>query len=56
MYFVPRMPAAEWGANLPGVPVYGDNGAGAEPWTLFITPVANWSDGTLAQSGGAHRH
>ena len=45
MFFVPRVPAADWGANLPASPVLGGDG-GLEPWTLFFVPVANWSDGT----------
>jgi hypothetical protein len=45
MFFVPRVPAADWGANLPGAPVLGGDG-GLEPWSLFFVPVADWSDGT----------
>ncbi|MFA6114813.1 MAG: hypothetical protein WC729_12490 [Sphingomonas sp.] len=45
MFFVPKADAASWGANLAGSPVIvGD--AGAEPVTVFLVPVAIWSDGT----------
>jgi hypothetical protein len=45
MFFLPRIDVAEWGANVPGSPVMGAEGA-TEPWTIFFVPVANWSDGT----------
>lgn len=45
MFFLPRMAAADWGADLPASPV---NAAanGVEPFTTFYVPVAKWSDGT----------
>ena len=39
---------ATWGANLPGSPVVFDSSDGVmpEPETIFMVPVARWSDGT----------
>jgi hypothetical protein len=45
MFFLPRMAAADWGANLHGSPVIGADG-GVEPYTIFFVPVAHWSDGS----------
>ena len=45
MFFLPRMAPTEWGANLPGGAVFGDDGS-LEPLTVFFVPVAEWSDGT----------
>jgi len=45
MFFLPHTESAAWGANLPGVPMFG-GGGGIEPITVFLTPVPNWSDGT----------
>ena len=47
MFYLPRMPAAEWGANLPGGAVIGDDGS-LEPLTVFFIPVTKWSDGSPA--------
>ena len=47
MFYLPRMPAAEWGANLPGGAVMGDD-SGLEPLTVFFIPVTKWSDGSPA--------
>jgi hypothetical protein len=47
MFYLPRMEAAAWGANLPGGPVMGGDG-GLEPLTVFFALVPNWSDGTSA--------
>lgn len=47
MFFVPRVAAESWGANLPGSPII----AADEPedrLTIFMVPVAHWSDGTAA--------
>jgi hypothetical protein len=47
MMYLPIMNAASWGADLPHSPVMlGSKGNPAEPYTLFIVPVAHWSDGT----------
>lgn len=45
MFFLPRMAAADWGANLPDSPVY-SAADGVEPFTTFYVPVLKWSDGT----------
>jgi hypothetical protein len=52
MFFVPQTDAQTWGADLPGSPVL----SGPDPedrLTIFMVPVAKWSDGT-ADSKGAH--
>jgi hypothetical protein len=48
MFHVPKAPAASWGANLPGSPVVLDDREVPEPETIFLVPVAHWSDGTGA--------
>jgi hypothetical protein len=45
MFFVANMADAQWGANLPGSPVYSASSA-LEPVTTFFVPVTKWSDGT----------
>ena len=47
MFFLPRMPPAEWGANAPGGVVMGD-ADDFEPVTVFFIPLPHWSDGTPA--------
>jgi hypothetical protein len=47
MFFVSPTDAAAWGANLPGSPII----AAPDPldrMTVFLVPVAKWSDGTVA--------
>jgi hypothetical protein len=48
MFHVPKAAAASWGANLPGSPVVLDVREVPEPETIFLVPVAHWSDGTAA--------
>jgi len=48
MFHVPKTAAASWGANLPGSPVVLDDRQVPEPETVFLVPVAHWSDGTAA--------
>jgi hypothetical protein len=48
MFHVPKVPAATWGANLPGSPVVLDDREVPEPETMFLVPVSHWSDGTAA--------
>jgi hypothetical protein len=48
MFHIPKTDAASWGANLPGSPVQLDMTRRAEPETIFMVPVGNWSDGTSA--------
>lgn len=51
-YFAPALRMADWGANLPGSPVFGDE-AGGDPWTMFYVPVPAWSDGSPDEHAGA---
>ncbi len=46
MFHVPKAAATSWGANLPGSPVILDDREVPEPETIFLVPVARWSDGT----------
>jgi hypothetical protein len=46
MFFLPRTKAADWGANLPGSPLFAAD-QGLAPVTIFMSPVRRWSDGTL---------
>jgi hypothetical protein len=46
MFFLPRTKAADWGANLPGSPLFAID-QGLSPVTIFLSPVRKWSDGTL---------
>jgi hypothetical protein len=48
MFHEPKVAAASWGANLPGSPVVLDDREVPEPETIFLVPVAHWSDGTAA--------
>jgi hypothetical protein len=60
MFHLPRMGAASWGANLDGSPVVvdTDHHQGPEPETIFMVPVAHWSDGTSAMhdDSASHQH
>jgi hypothetical protein len=47
MFFQSHSALSEWGANLPGSPLLGQEGGANESTVLFI-PVAMWSDGTPA--------
>ncbi len=47
MFHVPKVPAASWGANVAGSPVILDDREVPEE-TLFLVPVAHWSDGTAS--------
>jgi len=51
MFHVPRTGEASWGANSAGSPVlFNDESRDVpEPETIFMVPVAHWSDGTAAQ-------
>ena len=48
MFHVPKADAASWGANLSGSPVVLDDRPLPEPETVFLVPVAHWSDGSAA--------
>jgi hypothetical protein len=58
MFHLPRMGAASWGANLDGSPILvdTDHAQGPEPETIFMVPVAHWSDGSSADESAAHQH
>jgi hypothetical protein len=60
MFHIPTSDAASWGADLPGSPVLLDTRfpQGPEPETIFMVPVADWSDGTPgpADPSATHRH
>jgi hypothetical protein len=47
MFFAPLTDAAAWGANLPGSPLIGAKDP-EDRLTIFLIPVAKWSDGTPA--------
>jgi len=47
MFFVPLTEPAAWGAGLAGSPVIGFKDT-RERLTVFLIPVAKWSDGTAA--------
>jgi hypothetical protein len=47
MFWVPAVAGAEWGADVPGSPVFSAP-SDLLPLTLFFVPVRKWSDGTLA--------
>jgi len=48
MFFVPLTEPASWGAGLPGSPVVAAFTDTPERLTVFLIPVAEWSDGTAA--------
>jgi hypothetical protein len=47
MFFAPLTDPAAWGANLPGSPLIGGK-VPEDRLTIFLIPVAKWSDGTPA--------
>ncbi len=47
MFFVPLVAAESWGANLPGSPIIATDDP-EDRLTIFMVPVAHWSDGTAA--------
>ncbi len=48
MFFVPPTEPANWGTGLPGSPVAVAFTDAPERHTVFLIPVAKWSDGTAA--------
>jgi len=56
MFHVPSTGEASWGANLDGSPVlFNDESRDVpEPETIFMVPVANWSDGSAAPHMACH--
>jgi hypothetical protein len=51
MFFVPQADAETWGANLPNSPILASDSA-TDRLTIFMIPVAKWSDGTADSSDG----
>jgi hypothetical protein len=47
MFFIPETDPVTWGANLPGSPILASK-ASTDRLTVFLVPVAKWSDGTPA--------
>ncbi len=47
MFFQPHTALSAFGANLPGSPVFGQEGDPGETTVLFV-PLSKWSDGTSA--------
>ena len=45
MFFVPLTDSSAWGADLPGSPILGSEDK-LNRLTVFLIPVAKWSDGT----------
>jgi hypothetical protein len=45
MFLLPSTEAAAWGADLPDSPILADDDT-ADRMTVFMIPVAKWSDGT----------
>jgi hypothetical protein len=56
MFYSPRSDGANWGANLPGSPVFFDplsaSADSPDPFSIFMVPVWEWSDGTPAPMVG----
>jgi hypothetical protein len=53
MFYMPPVPTADFGANLPGTHVLGSD-AGIDPYTMVYIPVSAWSDGTPDAKPPAH--
>jgi hypothetical protein len=51
MFFVPQSDALTWGANLAGSPILASVDA-QDRLTVFLIPVAKWSDGTADPTDG----
>jgi hypothetical protein len=47
MFFIPETDPVTWGANLHGSPILASK-ASTDRLTVFLVPVAKWSDGTAA--------
>jgi hypothetical protein len=52
MFFIPLTDSATWGAGAAGSPVVGAFNDTVERHTVFLVPVANWSDGTADMPSG----
>jgi hypothetical protein len=53
MFFLPLADAKTWGADLPGSPIIAAE-VPTDHLTIFMVPVAKWSDGTPDESPHAH--
>lgn len=53
MFWTPSGPSSEWGANLPGSPIFSAR-SDVMPFTVYFVPVRKWSDGTLANYTDHH--
>ncbi len=53
MFWAPRGPGSEWGADLNGSPVLSSS-SDLMPFTVYFVLVREWSDGTLAEYGADH--
>jgi hypothetical protein len=53
MFYGRPGPGSEWGADLPGSPVFSAP-SDLMPVTIYFVPVRKWSDGTLAEYGVHH--
>lgn len=51
MFFTPLTESASWGANMPGSPLIGSRDP-EDRLTVFMIPIARWSDGTVAPMEG----
>ena len=51
MFYVPLAMSKAWGANLPGSPILSSDDV-SDRVTIFMIPVARWSDGTPDTSAG----
>jgi len=51
MFYMPPMPTADWGADLPGTNVFSAADS-VDPYTLFFVPLALWSDGSPDDRAG----
>lgn len=54
MFFLPETSASDWGAGLPGSPILRFKDA-PEHLTVFLIPVATWSDGKPAPAMEVNR-
>ncbi len=51
MFFTPLSKPTTWGAGLPGAPIVGFE-APDDHLSVFLVPVAKWSDGSVASTDG----
>jgi hypothetical protein len=52
MFFIPQTGVQTWGANMPGSPIFAAE-VPTDRLTIFMVPVAKWSDGT---ADSPHEH